>query len=688
MYQVGNRYNTIDELLNTLDDYQLVNKKIYNAVTRRMNTVQYVNLPAAFDIETSSFYSNGEKRACMYIWQLGINGNCVTGRTWEEFYNAIEKINTYFGLDYDTCILPIYVHNLAYEFQFLKDRIEWTNIFAREKRQVIKANTKSGFEFRCSYALTGCSLAVVGNNLTKYPVKKMVGDLDYDKVRNSMTPITDKEMGYCCNDVFVVMSKIQEDIETYGDVTKIPMTNTGRVRNYCQGKCLNDKKYSKFIKKLTISGNFEYDILKRAFQGGFTHASIIKSGKVYNNVASKDFTSSYPTVMIAEQFPMSSGVQCNPSIDEIEKGVFCYVFNLKLNNVRSKIDYEHYLSESKCFNKENVKSDNGRIISADTLTMTITEVDWDTIKKCYDFDSFEIGCAYKYVKGYLPKLFVDCILYFYNGKTTLKGVKGKEAEYQLLKGMLNSTYGMTVTDIINDVISYDGEWESEEGDVEKQIDRYNNGRKRFLFYPWGVYVTAYARHNLWEGILECGNDYIYSDTDSIKILNEKEHMSFIDDYNERISEKLKRACNYQGISYDMCKPKTIDGEEKPMGIWDDDGHYTRFKTLGAKRYLTQKGDELVCTIAGVNKKRTSEFLKSQSNPFEFFENNMTVDKEHSGRLISTYIDNPICGTVTDYLGNTCNYEELSAIHMEKSEYNLTMTPLYLALINAVENPII
>ena len=38
--------------------------------------LKYFNVPAAFDIETSSFQYNGHKAGCMYEWTLGIYG-CV-----------------------------------------------------------------------------------------------------------------------------------------------------------------------------------------------------------------------------------------------------------------------------------------------------------------------------------------------------------------------------------------------------------------------------------------------------------------------------------------------------------------------------------------------------------------------------------------------------------------------------------
>ena len=44
-------------------------------------------------------------------------------------------------------------------------------------------------------------------------------------------------------------------------------------------------------------------------------------------------------------------------------------------------------------------------------------------------------------------------------------------------------------------------------------------------------------------------------------------------------------CNYYDFDLDLLAPVTKDGKEKIIGIWDLDGHYKRFKTLGAKRYL-------------------------------------------------------------------------------------------------------
>ena len=54
-----------------------------------------LNVPCAFDIETSSFYINDEKNGCMYCWQFGLNGLTLLGRTWDEFVELIDYLNEF-----------------------------------------------------------------------------------------------------------------------------------------------------------------------------------------------------------------------------------------------------------------------------------------------------------------------------------------------------------------------------------------------------------------------------------------------------------------------------------------------------------------------------------------------------------------------------------------------------------------
>lgn len=404
--------------------------------------------------------------------------------------------------------------------------------------------------------------------------------------------------------------------------------------------------------------------------------------------------------MVAFKFPMAKG----EFVGEISRNdlmelckTHCCMFRIALTNLVPLNNIDHPLSFSKCRKVKEGVIDNGRLVTAAYLETTITEQDYFTYEEFYSWETIRFFDCIAYKKNYLPTPFIEAILKLYNDKTKLKGIEGEEVNYLLSKEMLNSTYGMTVTDIVRENLdfsiseqtgchsNYDDPDFDETKFLEEQISRYNNNPYRFLFYPWGVWVTAYARANLFSGILAAGRDYIYSDTDSIKITNPENHQEYIDAYNKDISERLKIACDYHGIDFSLTKPKNNKGNEKPLGAWEFEGIYDQFKTLGAKRYLCRQGHSWLFTVAGVNKfmsrgyllKRTHEInrvLKREGkkpiSPFDLFNINLVIPKEHSGRNILSYIDEPTHGTVTDYLGNKYEYEELSAIHMESSDYSL------------------
>lgn len=663
---------------------------------------QYYNIVCAFDIETTSFSNQlDEKCAIMYCWQMAINGRVIFGRTWDEFIKVLNRLTEFFNL-YSGRRLIMYVHNLAFEFQFIRKRLEWESVFSIETRKPLYALTTGGIEFRDSYLLSGYSLAKLGDNLQKYKIKKLVGDLDYSKIRHSKTQMTEKEIAYCENDVLVVSAYIQEEIEKAGNITQLPLTKTGYVRNYCRSKCFygDDRhktstktyqKYRELILNLHLTGD-EYKQLKRAFQGGFTHAAARFSGKVEKNVDSIDFTSSYPYVLLSEQFPMSSGrlVEIH-SKEEFQKYIhlYCCLFDVEFTNLTPKFINENYISLSRCYQHEKAVVNNGRVVSADKIVTTITDVDYTVIEKTYDWDSMTIYNFRVYNRGYLPTNFVKSILKLYSDKTTLKGVEGKEVEYLVSKGMLNSCYGMTVTDIVRDEIIYSDEWDTEKADVESDIEHYNKSRNRFLFYPWGVWVTAYARRNLWGGILAFGDDYIYSDTDSIKCLNIEKHFDYINEYNNTVKRKLQVAANYHKIDFELFQPKTIKGIKKLIGVWDwetEKEKYTRFKTLGAKRYMIEQGGKINITVAGVNKKTAVPYLIKTygNNIFDAFTNNLTIPKEYTGKMTHTYIDERRTGKITDYLGNTNTFDEYSSVHLENAEYSLSLSQAYIDFLKGYE----
>ena len=664
----------------------------------------YYNLAMSFDIETSSFYEdkNGviytnddyrklkntvkaDKKAIMYIWQFAIEENVIIGRTWNDFLYFCKKLYDFLNLK--ERYIVVYVHNLSYEFQFICKWFNWIDIFADSERKPIKAMTDTHFIFKCSFRLSGYSLEVLANNLKSHNIKKMVGNLDYNLIRNSKTPISKEELKYCENDVLIVTSYIDEQINEFGNIEKIPLTQTGKVRRYVRKQCFQNKEYQYFIKELTIEKP-EYLMLKNAFMGGFTHCNAMYTNKICKNVTSYDFTSSYPTVLISEKYPMSKGkevyITTETELLNLIKN-YCVLVDLQFTNIKTSFMYEQIISYSKCRNVKNPLINNGRMVQADTLTITCTDVDFLNIRDFYEWDSMKIGLCYIYKKDYLPKEFIKTILHLYKSKTELKGVDGKEVEYLHSKELLNSLYGMCVTSIVHDTVSFNGaEWTTENGNLDEELKNYNTDKNRFLFYHWGVWCTAYARNNLYTGIKECKDDYIYSDTDSIKIFNADKHQKYFEEYNKWIVQKLEKCLNYHKIPIDYISPKTIKGESKTLGIWDFDGFYTMFKTLGAKRYIFQKDDKISITVCGLSKKSGKEFIENQKKPFLFFNDGMFVDCEHTGKMTHTYIDKEIENMVTDYLGNSAYYHERSFIHLEKTDYLLSLSDMYIKYFMGVQ----
>ena len=666
---------------------------------------KYFNVPCAFDIETTSTYIGDEKIACMYLWALGLNDLVLVGRTWEQFKIAISTCVEYLGLSPQRKLF-IFVQNLSYEFQWFRKYFEWEKVFAVDSRTPIYATTTNGIEFRDSYILTAKSLEEIGKSLLTYKAEKQVGLLDYSLKRTPITPITDEEMKYQIYDVIVVMNLVKELMLTYKNIDSFPLTNTGVVRRFLREQTLyngnsnhrigkKESKYHDYIDHLLMCPE-EYELCKRAFMGGFTHCNPFYTNKVVENVDSYDFTSSYPYSMF-ELFPMSTGQKVEvKSLKQFEYlcNTYACVFEVRFDKIVSRETFEHYISSSHCQMLKNQIVSNGRIVSADMLITTITNVDYAIIRNMYDFESMAIGTMYIYHWGYLPKEFLTGVLTLYNDKTTLKDVVGQESEYMRKKGMLNSCYGCIVTDIAKPEIVYNnGVWTNEPVDLEKAINKYNKSKSRFLYYPWGIFITAWSRYHLFTGILECKTDYIYSDTDSIKLINGDKHKAYFDKYNENVRKKLYRAFDYYNIPHELAEPKTIKGVPKLLGVWDYEGRYDKFKTLGAKRYMVYKDGKINITVSGLNKKACVPYL-IQPRPYEHqpidkifdsFSDNLYVPPKYTGKMTHTYIDEPIEGVIVDYLGTPYKIHEESCIHLENQDYSLSLAREYVDFFVKVQN---
>lgn len=681
-----------------VDDFEKTTQK------KGRDYITYYETVASYDIETSSFRTTeGIATTITYAHIFSIDGYVFKCETWDQAMNVFNRLRILFNLDYFNRLI-VYVHNLSYEFQFMKRHFEFARVFNNGgDRKVLTAETNDGIEFRCSYMLSSSSLAQVAKNLQHHTVKKMNGDLDYSLVRTPLTKISKKEEQYMINDVVIIDNYIRECIQEEGGITKIPLTNTGRVRKYTKDETitpdkkdekLNRKKrnYRELMKQLTLQSD-EYNALRHAFAGGFTHANVMNAKKVKEDVTARDFASSYPARMISYQYPMGKGEEYtvrNKKEFFEQLSEYCCLFYIRLEGL-NRIANEAYLSDSKAIRKNHVTVNNGRIESASYVELWMTDVDMRSVMLSYDIDDFQVFKMYRYKRGYLPTLLVNAIIKLYEDKTILKGVKGREADYNRAKALLNSLYGMCVQDIVQDDFDWDDilkESIREPSDVDYKISKYNSSRKRFLSYPWGVWITAYARHDLFKDVVQLGDDYVYCDTDSIYYTNEDKHEDLFKQSNDEIIRQLKAAADHHGIDFDRLSPKDPKGESHTIGLWDLDGRYKRFKTLGAKRYMIEDYDgNINITVSGINKSIAVPFLidKYGENIFEAFDEHLHVPEGACGKSTHTYIDSERNGSVIDYQGAEYTYSELSAVHLEETSYSMTISNEYSEMIEYLQN---
>ena len=575
-------------------EFYFIEKK---TVGKKQNSL-YDNNIFTFDIETSSLFrlnnkiystseylkldkkeqEEAEFFAIMYIWQFSINETVYYGRTWEEFKQFIKNLDK---------VIPekkfVFVHNLSFEFQFLKSFFKIKNMFARKARKPISFELADyNFEFRCSYFMSNCALKQLPKifNLTE---KKLVGDLDYSLIRTPLTKITAKELKYCENDCLIVYEYIQKEMEEYGTVKKIPRTSTGHVRRELFERIQNDYSYKNKVKKAINTDTHVYNLLVEAFMGGFTHANYMYTDKIIKNVDSWDFTSSYPYVLVTHKYPSTEFKKCNLKNEKDMISNFAYLLVVKFKNLKSRY-YNNFLSQSRCRNIIKAKYDNGRIIEAQELEITLTDVDFKLLLLAYDTE-YEIIESYYSVYNYLPKTFIEFVLEKYVNKTKLKGIESKKVEYAKEKNKFNALYGMSVTNMIKDNVYFenDKDWYEEKITNKEIIELLEKEKKKsFLSFAYGVWVTAYARNNLIKNVMKLDSFVIYCDTDSMK-LAENYDKNVILDYNNFVEQKINRVAKVLNIDVNKFMPVDQKGNKRMLGVFDFDGHYDEFITQRCKK---------------------------------------------------------------------------------------------------------
>ena len=675
---------------------------------------KYVGITTAFDIETTLL--EDIRQSIMYIWQWQFSTDyTVIGRTWEEFQDLLQRIRQALP---DGRWLVVYVHNLSYEFQYLKSVYSFkpSEIFGVASRKLLKCDMFDCFEFRCSYKLTNMSLKDFTKRMNVEHKKLSGNDFDYSKDRYPWTELTEKELEYCINDVLGLVEAINALLARDGDTLQtIPLTSTGYVRRNVK-RAMRNGIHHNFVH--SILPDYElYCALREAFRGGDTHANRYFTGDIVHGVHSADRSSSYPAVICNREFPMSVFVPVAASDLNEDYIIRCMtirhkavLMRISITNLKLRDDYWGcpYLSSDKCRKIKNGvdTEDNGRILQADYLETTITDVDLRIITEQYK-GKIKIHQAWYSSYKKLPEPLINEVIKYYKDKTELKGVKGQELYYDKAKALLNACFGMmaqasvkgkqifqqvgewhdSFTAIKEDkTLSYDDKRKAIELIERELLGDYN--KKAFLAYQWGVWVTSWARFELFQGVKlahgkgEDGQtgekvnyaDFVYCDTDSVKYIGDIDWTKY---NNARIAECRESgafATDPSGVTHYM---GVFESEDNP-----ETGYaYYAFKTLGAKKYAYKETEdgETHCTIAGVNKAKGGQEL-DENGGLEAFEDGFVFRK--AGGAEAIYNDDPEIKSVT-IDGHVLPI--ISNIAILPSEYTLGITGEYERIIKYSKN---
>jgi len=658
----------------------------------------YDNNIYTFDIETSSYFildgvihnqldydklsqkekDRAIKRSHMYIWMFGINDIVYYGRTWDELKLFLKRLDDHIG---DTKY--VFIHNLDFEFQYLKSNFHFEDVSARKSHKVISAIMRDyNIILRCSLKMSNVKLEGLPK-MFNLPVEKKVGDLKYDLIRNPNTPLSEKEMGYCEYDCLVLYNYILKELEVYPDVKHIPTTNTGKVRKELYDLVNKDYKYRRLVKKSINCNPIIYNRLCEAFLGGYTHANWIYADEVLKNVDSYDIASSYPYVLCCYKYPSNEFKPCQIRRREDMSKRFCYLLVVKFYDVECKY-FNNFISSSKCRNLRGAKYDNGRLISAKEFEMTLTDIDFYFYLDTYNC-KYEILECYYSTLAYLPKKLIDFILDKYVGKTELKNVKGKEEEYSRTKSMFNAIYGMTVTNTIRDNVMYHddtGIWEEAELTNEEIMEKLEYEKKKsFLSFSYGVWVTAYARNNLLRRVVDLDPYIVYCDTDSAKLVQGYDKEVFTR-YNESVRKRIELTSKLLKIDLKKFAPKDIKGIPHMMGLFEletETGNkytYDEFITQGAKKYAYKTSDEIHITVSGVPKKGSKAL-----NNLNDFRDNFKFKYEDTGKNLLFYVENQEPIEIEDYLGLKYTVTDKSGCCILPNSYTLSKSLDYANLVN-------
>lgn len=611
----------------------------------------------SLDTETSANDTDDNKKTLAWIYQWAFSypkdsetRYLVYGRKPSQMVTALNKVRRVNELTSEKRII-CFVHNLSYDYTFFHKFLEYDyqmrgNTLAVAAHRLISYSL-AGFEFRDSLKVAQKSLDAWAKDLLGKQCGKLVGKVNYNKVRYQDTPLYRNDWRYMFRDVEVLDKCINKQLEVHGDkIWTMPLTATGYVRRATKKSFYSHKTTNrKFFMKTALTDE-TYAMCKNEFAGGITHGNrfyidetvrVSDLRRKRNNpdiiIKHRDFVSHYPSQQITGYCPISAfrlyydrtvcrGMELK-ELDELYEDGKCYLAAIEISNLMIKDGVTLPCAQECKFRKHalgklTMDTDNGRILRMlGSSLVIVNELDLKWLRKQYNFTAI-IHKVYTAVRGGFPGYITDTVNRFMREKSETK-LKVKallkqgydelspevhEAKLQNLiaKGMLNAIYGMTATDPVRECFSEDddGVWGRDIiSDPSDRLTAYYASPSSFMSYQLGCWTTALARNELLFFVELIGyENFLYADTDSIFYISTPEIEKKIEAYNKKFRNQDDKNDWFITLS---------DGKKVYYNQFDDEGEdIYEFRFLHSKcyayRYIphnTKSKLILKTTIAGV-----------------------------------------------------------------------------------------
>ena len=461
---------------------------------------------------TADFETNASEETCALnpVWAWGIvdvydDSSYIHGSSIESFIAHLSKIEG-----------RVWFHNLKFDGKFIIDYLIRNGCEhvdnAPKMGQFSTLIDEGGRFYQLQINLTG-KIIKIADSLKKvtmslrdaaktFDLDMSKGEIDYTIYRPKGHVLTAEEADYLKRDVLIL-----------AHVMRIRLTRGDKLTT--GSDCLAS--YKDLLGKYAYMSNFPKlsnlmdTHLRASYKGGYVYVNPLYQNKVLNEkCASYDVNSMYPYIMRTKALPYGIPEYRTNVLDY--DGLWIAHMSLSATLKEGRLPCIQIKNDAR-FNPREYVSDTGGYID-----MWVTSVDYRLIKLMYDIDVEQVYGGYCFNSR--VGMFNDYIDFNMQGKIDAKN-PGERYNYKLYLTNLYGKFGQKIEGkkkvprLIDDEVHY------------ITID---DKPREPVYTAIASFVTAYAREYLLTNALNFGDRFIYSDTDSIKVIGtDTPDNMFIDD---------------------------------------------------------------------------------------------------------------------------------------------------------------